>query len=293
MELEKDFEDKRNRINQRLDELIPKSSLPYQNLFDAAKYSLNSSGKRLRPLLTLAAVEMLGGKECDALTPACAIEFVHTYSLIHDDLPCMDNDDFRRGKPTLHKVFPEGVAVLAGDFLLTHAFQLISSCQTLSDTQKIKLISVLATNAGGDGMIAGQIMDMKAENTKISFEELQMIHTKKTGALIAASLEFGAILASANSHLRETLKSYGEIIGLAFQITDDLLDVTHSQAKHGKSVSSDIINNKSTYASILGAEKAKMAALELAKKAKEKLQSLSYNTNKLEKIADYIISRTN
>lgn len=291
MDLTNYLQHKRNIINSRLNALVPLTSAPNNILFEAARYSVNSPGKRLRPILTLATVEMLQGDEELAVTPACAIEMIHTYSMIHDDLPCMDDDDFRRGKPTLHKAFPEGIAVLAGDFLLTHAFQVISETQGLIDSQRLGLISVLATNAGGEGMIGGQIMDLEAEGKEVSFEALEMIHQKKTGALISASVEFGAIIANASAEVRELLKQYGDKIGLAFQIIDDILDVTQSQTMKGKEISSDVENNKSTYVTHLGVEKAKEAAFDLIMDANQQLDRLSIDASVLREIADYTIAR--
>lgn len=292
MDLENIFKIQRSKINQRLLEIVPATFGPDKTLFEAARYSLNASGKRLRPLLTLATVQILGGSESIALTPACAVELIHTYSLIHDDLPCMDNDDFRRGKPTLHKAFPEGIAVLAGDFLLTHAFTTILNSEGLDDKQKLKLIAALASNSGGEGMIAGQIMDMESENKEISLETLQQIHSKKTGTLIACALQFGAIITNSSDAIEKCLIKYGELIGLAFQITDDLIDITNSQAKHGKTTSSDITNHKSTYVSLMGFEKAKKSALELVEEAKMILKDVPGNTQILQNIADYIVTRS-
>jgi len=279
-------------IEQKLNFLVPEESGPNKTLFDAARYSLLGGGKRMRPLLLMATVEMLGGNLESSLSSACAIEMIHTYSMIHDDLPCMDNDDFRRGKPSLHRAFPEAHAVLAGDFLLTYAFETIAKEPLLEDQQKVKLISRLAYHSGGQGMIGGQIMDIEAENAEnVDLEKLQLIHRHKTGALIIAALEMGGIICKATDHEIAQLRSFGSAIGLAFQIVDDVLDVTSSEQKHGKKHSSDAINNKETYASLLGVEAAKEKAHSLVESAKTTLRSLPGNNEVLSNLADFIVYR--
>jgi geranylgeranyl diphosphate synthase type II len=247
-------------IEQHLETLLTFPALPEQQLHEAAHYALFAGGKRLRPLLTLATVQALKGDVNAALTPACALEMVHTYSLIHDDLPCMDDDDFRRGKPTVHKKFDEATALLAGDFLLTYAFQVLAEATSLSHEQRILLIQVLATHAGGNGMIGGQMLDLQATNRTISFEQLTLMHQKKTGQLMTAALKFGGIVAHASSAVMNELVQFGEHIGLAFQIMDDVIDVEASEQKHGKATSSDQTLNKTTYVSQLGVNGAKKAA---------------------------------
>jgi geranylgeranyl diphosphate synthase type II len=276
-------------IEQKLNSLTPEESGPIKTLFDAARYSLLGGGKRMRPLLLMATVEMLGGNLESSLSSACALEMIHTYSMIHDDLPCMDNDDFRRGKPSLHRAFPEAHAVLAGDFLLTYAFETIAKEPLLEDQQKVKLISLLAHHSGGHGMIGGQIMDIEAEN--VDLEKLQLIHRYKTGALLMAALEMGGIICKATDHEISQLRSFGSAIGLAFQIVDDVLDVTSSEQKHGKAHSSDATNNKQTYASLLGIEAAKEKAHSLVKNAKVTLSSLPYSSEVLCNLADFIVYR--
>lgn len=280
------------RIEEHLDRLIPEQSTAYNALFRAARYSLLGAGKRLRPILALAVTETLGGDVEAALAPACALEMIHTYSLIHDDLPCMDDDDFRRGKPSLHKVFPEGHAVLAGDFLLTHAFAVLAEAPLLSSEQRIKLVSTLARQSGGDGMIAGQVMDLAAEGKKIDLETLRLIHRNKTGAMIVASLEFGGIVCGASDAYLEILHQFGQDIGLAFQIIDDVLDVTASEKKHGKKIASDLANDKSTYVSLLGLEQSKAMAQALYHTATQKLQQLPCDVSLLIQLADLMIKRT-
>lgn len=279
-------------IEQQLDKIVPEQNEAFHSvLFQAARYSLLGGGKRLRPILTLATAEALGGNVEDALIPACALEMIHAYSLIHDDLPCMDNDDFRRGKPSLHKAFREGQAVLAGDFLLTHAFHVIASDAKLNADQKVELVNILSRRAGGEGMIAGQVMDLEAEGKTISLDMLRMIHANKTGALIKASIEFGGIVSGATAQDMHILRQFGSEIGLAFQITDDILDVTASQKKHGKTLASDVKNNKSTYVSLLGLKQAQEMAQTTFQSALKSLQGLSADTTLLAKLAERIVNR--
>lgn len=280
-----------SKVEERLDSLVSEENVAYKILFEAARYSLLSGGKRLRPLLLIATAEMFGADIEKSLDSACAIEMLHTYSMIHDDLPCMDDDDFRRGKPSLHKAFTEAHAVLAGDFLLTRAFEVIGNDSHLEDFQKVELISLLASRSGSRGMIGGQVMDIDAEGKAISLADLQLIHNLKTGALIAAALEMGAIVAKASTKDKEIVGQFGLSIGLAFQIVDDILDVTSSEQKHGKELSSDKINNKTTYATAMDIEIARDKALKLIEEAKLNLSSLAYPCERLLEIADFIVTR--
>lgn len=279
-------------VNKRLNELFPPHRGHYEHLFEAARYSLMGGGKRLRPILALATANMLGANQEFVLTPACTLEIVHTYSLIHDDLPCMDDDDFRRGKPSLHKKYSEGHAVLTGDYLLTYAFELLAKSPHLNADVKLRLISTLSQSIGADGMIGGQVMDLAYEGKKIPLDTLKLLHRKKTGALITAAIEFGGILANVNEKQMEHLRLFGENIGLAFQIIDDVLDVTSSQTKHGRPVSSDVLNEKSTYVQLLGLEQSKAYAQECYNQA---LQYLKFFPNQaaspLRKLAEFMIHR--
>lgn len=279
------------QIEDTLNALIPEQDVPHRQLFEAARYSLIGGGKRLRPLLTLATTETFGIDNRIALNAACAIEMIHTYSLIHDDLPCMDDDDFRRGKPSLHKAYSEGHAVLAGDYLLTFAFEVIAQDPHLEADQKVALVGLLAKNSGAHGMIGGQVMDIEAEGKQIDVRILQQIHRHKTGAMITASLKFGGIIAGANQGQLEALQLFGEDLGLAFQIIDDVLDVTASEKKHGKAIASDEINNKMTYVTLLGLEPARRAAFELLHSGKEHLRKLNCNSLLLENLADRLVKR--
>lgn len=278
-------------IEEQLEALVQLQPKPYQQLFAAARYSLLGPGKRMRPIILIASAEALGAHASTALSAACAIEMVHTYSLIHDDLPCMDNDDFRRGIPTLHKAFPEAYAVLAGDFLLTYAFEVIVNDSRLTPLQQVSLVSMLAKGSGGNGMIAGQIMDIEAEGKTLDQEKMELIHHHKTGALITAAAEMGGVIAHARSDELAHLRAYGEAIGLAFQIVDDILDVTPSAQAQGKKCSSDERNDKMTYVKLLGLNGAKAKAYALAEHAKKQIALLSGHTEILQALANRIVAR--
>lgn len=277
------------QVEHALEKLIPDHiAAPYRKLFTAARYSLLGGGKRLRPILTLATAESLGASIEKAIHPACALEMVHTYSLIHDDLPSMDNDDFRRGKPSLHRAFPEGHAVLTGDFLLTYAFEVLSQAPGLSTEQKLRLISTLSMRAGSQGMIGGQVLDLDTVGRQINLDALKLIHRLKTGALLKAAIEFGGIIANISESQMAQLQHFGDQIGLAFQIMDDILDVTASEQKHGKKIASDITNNKTTYVSLLGLEASRTMAQQLINDSLETLQLLPYDMSLLSQLAQVI-----
>lgn len=278
-------------IEQELDRLVPLHHGPYQQLFEAARYALLGGGKRLRPILTLTTTRLLEGDPHLALTPACTLELIHTYSMIHDDLPCMDDDDYRRGKLTVHRKYSEGHAVLTGDFLLTYAFEVLATQPHLNAEKKSQLIATLAHRSGSDGMIGGQVMDLASEGKKISLDQLRLLHRNKTAALITAAIEFGGIIGNATPVQLDHLRQFGEAIGLAFQIVDDILDVTSSHAKHGKAIASDILNEKSTYVSLLGIEQAQAYAQNLYNQAIITLKSLPYDTSLLVGLADFVLRR--
>jgi geranylgeranyl diphosphate synthase type II len=249
------------------------------------RYSVFAGGKRLRPILAITSFEMVNGKGRSILPAACALEFIHTYSLIHDDLPCMDDDDLRRGKPTLHKVFGEGMAVLAGDALHALAFEV------LLKTKNDMVIGEVVKSIGTEGMIGGQVADLEAEGKKVSPSEVTYIHSHKTGALIKTSIRIGAILGGADRKKLNALSRYGEKIGLAFQITDDILDVEGKEEVIGKKTHAD--EEKATYPKILGLERSKKIAGELVESAKKDLKIFNKKKIILEKLADYINSRVN
>ncbi len=278
-----------NEINDRLHALIPLRDHPSHSLFAGARYTLSASGKRIRPLLVTAVAEMLGSHKEKAFSAALAVEMIHTYSMIHDDLPCMDNDDFRRGRPTLHKLLTEGESLLVGNYLFTEAFSLISQDRLITDEQKTKLVSVLAK--ASSKMMEGQAMDLKADRKWCTLPLLQEIHEKKTGALLCASCECGAIVASVEKKVKEQLTAFGEKLGLLFQIVDDLLDVTASEEKHGKKIGSDEKNDKATYVTFLGLEKSKSIARELVATIYSSLNELSYDTFLLKVVVDKVASR--
>jgi len=278
-------------IEQRLEQLVPVHHGTDFLLYEAVRYSLLGAGKRIRPILTLAVTESLGCDVRKALTAASALELVHTYSLVHDDLPCMDNDDYRRGKLSLHRKYNEGIALLAGDFLLTRAFEVIAADTTLNSDQRVQLISLLARAGGGVGMIGGQVMDVSFDKKKASFDDLILLHRKKTGALIEASVEFGCIIAEAQAHQLMAFRHFAENIGLAFQIIDDVLDVTSSETKHGRVIGSDQANGKTTFATLLGVERAKEYANTHLQEAIKAIKPLHIDASKLIALAHFITHR--
>ena len=269
------------------------SNAPQKQLIDAMNYSLEAGGKRVRPALVYAFCEALGGNLNSAIAPACAIEMIHTFSLIHDDLPAMDNDDFRRGKPSCHKAFGEAMAILAGDALSVLPFEIIADSSDLTADQKVLIISVLANSVGRDGMIGGQVIDMlNEERSDVTEEELRNMYRCKTGQLIAVSCVMGAICADAS---RETLRSaaeYGLRLGLAFQIIDDILDVTSTQEELGKPIGSDERENKTTFVTLFGLEKAIELADKATSEALEWLDSVEDNAF-LKELTEKLLRRKN
>ncbi|MBL4977106.1 MULTISPECIES: polyprenyl synthetase family protein [Bacillus] len=256
-------------------------------------YSLEAGGKRLRPLIVLAVLNAYGKSEKDGIPVGCAVEMIHTYSLIHDDLPCMDDDDLRRGKPTNHKVFGEATAVLAGDGLLTESFKLITShvSDEVSAEKRLRLVNELISAAGTEGMVGGQIADMEAENRQVTLEELESIHERKTAKLLGFGVIAGAILADAPEEEIETLRVFSSHIGIGFQIRDDILDLEGSEEKIGKRVGSDTTNDKSTYPSLLSLEGAKKKLDSHIKEAKRLIDGLSLQKDLLYELCDLIAAR--
>jgi len=251
MEYNQQYEIYRAAVEEYLSGLF-QGDAPYGTLRKAMRYSVLAGGKRVRPVLTLAFCDALGGDWRKALPFACALELVHTYSLIHDDLPCMDDDDFRRGKPTCHKVFGETMAVLAGDALQPEAFQLIASAPDMTDRQRLDAVLVLAQACGGDGMVAGQVLDVEGQCTVES--EVKLLHSLKTGAMICAAAELGCIAAGGSAEVRAKAVEYSKHIGLAFQVRDDMLDVIADETEFGKPVGSDREEGKVTFVDLLGLE---------------------------------------
>ncbi|PFE05637.1 polyprenyl synthetase family protein [Bacillus cereus] len=264
-------------------------------LREAMTYSLEAGGKRLRPLLLFATLQAFGKERELGIGAACALEMIHTYSLIHDDLPCMDDDDLRRGKPTNHKVFGEAMAVLAGDGLLTYAFQVVSAYdhQDISAETKLRLALELAKAAGPEGMVAGQVADMEAEGKQLLLRELEYIHRHKTGRLLEYAVLAGAILAGATREQEEKLLAFAKYIGLAFQIRDDILDVEGTEEEIGKPIGSDVSNEKSTYTTLFTIDEAKCILGETIAKAKDAIASLRLQDEYLLSICDLIAKRNN
>lgn len=264
-------------------------------LWEAMKYSLLAGGKRLRPILVLSSAEAVGGNEEEALPFACAVEMIHTYSLIHDDLPAMDDDDVRRGRPTNHKVFGEAIAILAGDALLTRAFGLMAQGAAQSNLNPERVLALIAegsARSGAEGMVGGQVKDLQAENRSVSLEELRDIHRCKTGDLITYSVRLGAGVGGATKTQLEALTGFAERLGLAFQIQDDVLDVVGDQEALGKPVGSDQSKNKSTYPALLGLEESREWVRRLVAEAKELLTSVEgMDGSRLTQIADYLTVR--
>ena len=285
-EFEKLLTSYQNRINSKLESLLPfDDSL----LSEAIRYSVLGGGKRLRPILVYLIGE-LGNAENDSLDIlAGSVEIIHCYSLIHDDLPSMDDDDLRRGKPTTHKKYDEATAILAGDALQPFAFELVTTIN-ISDKNKLSIIKSLAQACGYQGMVGGQIKDIHSHDIK-DVKSLDMMHSQKTGRLIQCSIETAGILSDLSKQDIESLIEYGDKIGLAFQIQDDIIDIESPSAISGKDQGSDVEKDKPTYPSIVGIENSKVRAFDLAKEAKEKLQLLERNTDNLCKLADYIVSR--
>jgi geranylgeranyl diphosphate synthase type II len=285
-------------VNEWLDRLVPSEATPPELLHRAMRYSLLAGGKRLRPALVLAVGEAFGAATDDLMPAACAIEMIHTYSLIHDDLPAMDNDDLRRGRPTCHKAFGEAVAILAGDALLTQAFRVLASDAPRRDAERqVRVIREAATAAGTvDALIGGQMADMESEGgcegKTVDAAMLEYIHRSKTGAMIAASVVVGGLLAGADEDEIDKLRAYGQRIGLAFQIADDILDVTATSEQLGKTPGKDQAANKATYPAIHGIAASEARARKLVAEAVEIVSSLGRETNVLGELAKFIIART-
>jgi geranylgeranyl diphosphate synthase type II len=284
---------RQKKVDAALNRLLPAATTKPKTIHEAMRYSIFAGGKRLRPVICLATAEALRGKANDALPLACAVECIHTYSLIHDDLPAMDNDDFRRGKPTSHKVYGEGIAVLAGDALLTIAFEMAASCKAQTRYPHAAIIRELAVAAGSQKLIAGQVADLEGEGKKISPAELRYIHENKTAALISSSIRLGAMSANATAKQLAGLTDFGESLGLAFQVIDDILDVTQTTEKLGKSAGKDVAAQKATYPALLGLDKAKQEADRLTARARAALKPFGKDAAPLEAIASYLLQREN
>jgi len=272
--------------------LIDSLAIPV-SLKEAMKYSLQAGGKRIRPILLLAVAEEFGVNHPDALKVAAAIEMIHTYSLIHDDLPSMDDDDLRRGMPTNHIVYGEALAILAGDALLTYSFGIVSRLEHVSNDDKIRLIDLMSVSSGAEGMVGGQVLDIEGEEKQLTLEELEKVHRLKTGALLTYSILAGGILAKAAPEEMVALSRFGEHLGLAFQIQDDILDVTGTSEELGKTAGKDETSEKSTYPSILTLPKAKEKLEFHASEALRALESLNRELPLLKELTELIVQRKN
>ena len=280
-------------VNGWLERLLPLESTPPQSLHRAMRYSMMAGGKRLRPALVLSSGEAFGAANEDLMPAACAVEMIHTYSLIHDDLPAMDNDDLRRGRPTCHKVFGEAIAILAGDALMTLAFNVLATRLTCGPSRRIKVIAEAARVAGTvDALIGGQVADIENEGRAVTGETLEYIHRSKTGALIRGCVLIGGIIAGAADLELEKLGDYGSRIGLAFQIADDILDVTASSQQLGKTAGKDQAAKKATYPAVHGIEASRQRARELVEEAVAIVSDLGARTGVLISLARFIIARS-
>jgi geranylgeranyl diphosphate synthase type II len=285
--------ERRTLVDAALDRRLPKADVPPPTIHEAMRYSVFAGGKRLRPMLALFGCEAVGGKLEDAMPAAVALELIHTYSLVHDDLPAMDDDDFRRGRPTCHKVYGEAVAILAGDGLLTHAFQVLADP---TDTgvpapRRLQIVAEISAAAGSVGMVGGQTMDIQAEGRALDPTALLTLHSKKTGALLRVSLRVGGLAGGADAAAMASLTRYGERLGLAFQIVDDILDIEGSSAEMGKTAGSDLRKHKATYPAVFGLEASRREAARLLGEACEAVRPLGAGAATLLALADFVARR--
>ncbi len=290
-DLKQYLEARRLMVEEALEVALPQQDGPETRVVEAMRYSLFAGGKRLRPILCLAASEAVGGDLKAAMPAGCALEMIHTYSLIHDDLPAMDDDDLRRGKPTNHKVFGEAIAILAGDGLLTEAFVLLSDYNSLLPERVAQVIGVIAEAASYRGMVGGQVVDILSQNKRADLETVQQMHSRKTAALIAAATESGALAGKGSEAQVAALARYGRAIGLAFQIADDILDIEGDTELLGKTTGADEARGKVTYPAAVGLERSRQAANEMVNDALAALEGFDDRANPLRSLANYIITR--
>jgi geranylgeranyl diphosphate synthase type II len=290
-DLKQYLEDRRLMVEEALEVALPQQEGPEARVVEAMRYSLFAGGKRLRPILCLAASEAVGGDLKAAMPAGCALEMIHTYSLIHDDLPAMDDDDLRRGKPTNHKVFGEAIAILAGDGLLTEAFVLLSGYNSLLPERAVQVIGVIAEAASYRGMVGGQVVDILSQNKRADLETVQQMHSRKTAALIAAATESGALAGKGSEAQVAALARYGRAIGLAFQIADDILDIEGDTELLGKTTGADEARGKVTYPAAVGLERSRQAGNEMVNDALAALEEFDDRANPLRSLANYIITR--
>src|SRR5437763_1733174 len=282
---------RQKRIDRALDRYLPKENVRPATIHKAMRYSLFAGGKRLRPILTLAAAEACGGKIDNALPLACAMECIHTYSLVHDDLPSMDNDDLRRGRPTCHKVFGDAIAILAGDALLTVAFEIVAQAKAVSRYDLRDVLHQIALAAGSRKLIAGQVADLEAEGQRIKPAQLRSIHENKTAALLTTSVRLGAMAANAPAKQLAAITGFGRALGLAFQVIDDILDVTQTSEKLGKSAGKDLAAQKATYPAVIGLEGSRAEARRLTNAAQNALKIFGKEAEPLRELANYLLVR--
>jgi geranylgeranyl diphosphate synthase, type II len=292
MNLKAYLRSRQKEIDRVLDRYLPKASTKPTTLHKAMRYSLFAGGKRLRPILCLAAAEACGGKIKNALPLACALECIHTYSLVHDDLPSMDNDDFRRGRLTCHKVFGDGIAILAGDALLTIAFEIVSSARPGPRYNMSILLREVAVAAGSQKLIAGQVADLEAEGRNVKRDELRFIHENKTAAILKTSVRLGAMSANADAKKLRAITQFGHGLGLAFQVIDDILDLTQTSEILGKSAGKDVAAKKATYPAVIGLEKSRAEARRLTRQAHDALSVFAGSkAQALHALANYLLER--
>jgi geranylgeranyl diphosphate synthase type II len=278
-------------VDQALNRFLPPAKTKPASIHKAMRYSIFAGGKRMRPALCLAAAEACGGAAAAAMPLACAVECIHTYSLIHDDLPAMDDDDLRRGKPTNHKVFGEGMAILAGDALLTAAFAIAAQCRGWPRYPHQAIIAELADASGSEQLIAGQVADLEGEGKKISARQLRYIHERKTSALLCCSVRLGGMSANCSAPQLRALTDFGYNVGLAFQIIDDILDVTQTSEQLGKTAGKDTVAEKATYPSIVGMEASRKIAAQLTTRAFRALETFKGKAAALEALAEFLLNR--
>ena len=291
--MKNEFSDRINIIDKALDEYVSSKNNPQSEIYEAMRYSLFAGGKRLRPILMLETARMCGVDWEDVKPFACAIEMIHTYSLIHDDLPAMDNDDLRRGKPTNHIVYGEDIAILAGDALLNKAFEIVSEEEYTDCRKAIRAINILANASGSEGMIGGQVVDLQSEGKSIDVSQLRYIHLLKTGALIRAACMIGAVLSDVSEEKNKAVDEFATNLGVAFQIRDDILDVIGDKDLLGKPIGSDVSSQKNTYVSLMGLEKSEKLVKEYSDNAIKALGIFGEKAGFLTRLTEYLVNRKN
>jgi geranylgeranyl diphosphate synthase type II len=285
------FDEDLQAVDAALQKLLPPETTPPASIHKAMRYSVFAGGKRVRPIICIESARIFVSDVSASMYPACAIEFIHTYSLIHDDLPALDNDDLRRGKPTCHKQFGEAAAILAGDALLTLAFETVAAAPVDAD-RRVRMAAEIATSAGTiNGMVGGQVADLEAEGKVVGPEMLEYIHRSKTAALIRAAITSGALCAAAPADDVARLRRFGETIGWAFQVTDDILDVEESSAALGKTAGKDVAQQKATYPAVFGLERSHQIAKDLSEKAIAELDTYGAKASRLREIAEFLVYR--